>query len=606
MRLTSRSTLFANLLILAFCLLPVRVGGADSPGSVIDMIPYESLAYLYISDLDVVINSATESPEWQELLGMEQMAEGIANAGQMLSIVPMLVGITIDEFMSTFGHRMVACLMGMGDQGPIAGLIVDVSDNKEPVEYAVSQLATLPGSMVEEKEYRGTPYTRIGNNTLRVKYGFLDNFLLAGTGGGFEKLVDFYKDGGKSIRDTENFQYMEQRVSLSSNVCLYADLERATPILKQLIGASAEGDEMTAMMADIAFSSAKAFAFSLGLSGHVNEMYLYLKQTEAHPITDLVLAPRSPMYSADLIPLDDGAMVGIHIGDPLELLDKGLKLAKFFGVAVQEIEAQIQQIEDTVGLNLRDDLLSALTGEIAVITMLPKGEIDLTLNPLQIAMQAGKVRPVVFVGVKDENKLKATFNKLSQMVNLETSSLKVESYKGSDIHTEAVPLDALVPGIALMPAYSFRDNLLIMSNSAGWVRDAIDLLESPGDPNIQEKLSQSRALVYLDIAGIADFLMAQSFIEEIKPPEEIRDKLSSLGSVAASFSLGPDGAGISLISTSDDDWTTKIIRGVVIGLYIDAVSKERKAAEREAVLGQEIWEEEREMMAPKSAEEGME
>ena len=40
MRLTSRSILFANLLILAFYLLPVRVGGADDPGSVIDMIPY--------------------------------------------------------------------------------------------------------------------------------------------------------------------------------------------------------------------------------------------------------------------------------------------------------------------------------------------------------------------------------------------------------------------------------------------------------------------------------------------------------------------------------------------------------------------------------------
>ena len=284
MRLTSRSILFINLLILAFCLLPVRVGGADDPGSIIDMVPYESLAYLYISDLDVVVHSVTESPEWQELLGMEQIAEGVANAGQMLSIVPMLVGITIDEFMSTFGHRMVACFMGMGDQGPIAGLIVDVGDNKEPVEYAVSQLATLPGSIVEEKEYRDTPYTQLGNSVLQAKYGFLDNFLMAGIGGGFEKLVDFYKDGGRSIRDTENFQYMEQKVSLSSNICLYADLERAAPILKQLTGAGTGGDEMTAMMSDLAFSSAKAFALSLGLSGHVNEIQLYLKQTEAHQI----------------------------------------------------------------------------------------------------------------------------------------------------------------------------------------------------------------------------------------------------------------------------------------------------------------------------------
>ncbi len=608
MRLASRSILFANLLILAFCFLPVRVGGADDPGSVIDMIPYESLAYLYISDLDVVVQSAKGSPEWQEILGMEQITEDLEKAGQILSLLPMLVGITVDEFLSTFGHRMAACLMGMDAQRPIAGLIVDVGDYKEPVEYAVSQLATLPamagGSMIEEKEYRGTAYTGLGNNTLQVKYGFLDNFLLAGIGGGFEKLVDFHKDGGKSIRDTENFQYMEQKVSLSSNLCLYADLERAAPILKQLTEAGAEDDAMAAMMADIAFSSTKAFALSLGLSGHVNEVYLYLEQTEDHPITDLVLAPRSPMYSADLVPLDDGAMVGMHIGDPMELLDRGLKLAEFFGVEKREIEAQIQQIEDAVGLNLRDDLLSALTGEIAVIAMLPKGDIDLAVNPLQMAMQAGKVRPVILLGVKDKEKLKATFDKLSQIVNLETSPLKEESYRGATIHTNAVPLDALVPGIALIPAYTFRGNLLIMSNSAEWVRDTIDLLESPvsgrrlrgktknqSDPDIQEKLSQSRALVYLDMSGVADFVMSQSFIEEVKPPEGIRDKLISLGSIAASFSLGPDGAGISLISTSDDDWITKIMRGTVLGLHISAVSKERKAAEREAVMGSEAWEE---------------
>ncbi|MFC1716369.1 hypothetical protein ACFL6S_22040 [Candidatus Poribacteria bacterium] len=595
MRLTSRSILFANLLILAFCFLPVRLGSADDPGSVIDMIPYESLAYLYISDLDVVVQSAKDSPEWQEILGMEQIAEDLERAGQMLALLPMLVGITVDEFLSTFGHRMAACLMGMDAQMPIAGLIVDVGEYKEPVEYAVSQLATLPamagGSMIEEKEYRDTPYTGLGNNNFQVKYGFLDNFLLAGIGGGFEKLVDFHKDGGRSIRDTENFQYMEQKVSLSSNVCLYADLERAAPILKQLTGASAGGDEMTAMMADLAFSSTKAFALSLGLSGHVNEMRLYLKKTEDHPIADLILAPRSPMYSADLVPLDDGAMVGIHIGDPIELLDRGLKLAEFFGVAAQEVEAQIQQIEGAVGLNLRNDLLSALTGEIAVMAMLPKGDVDLAIDPLQMAMQAGKIRPVVFVGVKDKEKLKATFNKLSQMVNLETSPLKEESYKGATIHTNAMPLDSLVPGIALIPAYTFRDNLLIMSNSAEWVRDTIDLLESPGDPDIQEKLSQSRALVYLDMAGVADFVMSQSFIEEVKPPEGIRDKIISLGSIAASFSLGPDRAGVSLISTSDDDWTTKLMRGAALGLHISAVSKDRKAAEQEAVIGSEAWEE---------------
>ncbi|MFC1715577.1 hypothetical protein ACFL6S_18040 [Candidatus Poribacteria bacterium] len=615
MKWTVRSIFFPCLLVLTLYLSTICAEAADAPKSVMDMIPYESLAYVYVSDLDVVVHTALESPEWQEIKGMEMLAEDLDKAKQGLSFIPMLVGITIDELLSTFGHRMAACLIGMGGEGPVAGLIVNTGDYKEQVEYAVSQAATLPavagGAMLEEKEYRDTAYTLVGNDAIKVRYGFLDNFLIAGIGGGFEKLVDFYKDGGRSIKDTENFQYMEQQVSLSSNISVYADIERAAPILKGLMAgmmgeadAEAPGGMTPAMMADLALSSTKAFAFSLGLSGHVNEMYLYLKQTEAHPITDLVLAPRSPMYSADLIPLDDGAMVGAHIGDPTELLDRGLKLAEFLGTSTQDIEMQIQQMEDAVGLDLREDLLSALTGEIAVVTMLPKEQIDVALNPMQMAMQAGKIRPVILLGVKDRDRLTETFSKISQLVNLEASTLKEESYKGATVYTKALPLDVLIPGIALMPAYSFKDDLLIMSNSAEWVRDGIDLLESPGDSEIQKRLSRSRALIYLDMAGVADFAMAQSLFEEIKPPESIRDKLSSLGSIAASFSLGPDGAGISLISTSDDDWTTKIMRGIVIGMYANVASKEHKAAEQKAAMDREAWEKEHEVQ--KEPEEGAE
>jgi len=68
MRLTSRSILFANLLIITFCFLPVNGEGADNPGSVMDMIPDDSLAYVSLSNLEAVYQSVIELPEWQELL----------------------------------------------------------------------------------------------------------------------------------------------------------------------------------------------------------------------------------------------------------------------------------------------------------------------------------------------------------------------------------------------------------------------------------------------------------------------------------------------------------------------------------------------------------
>jgi hypothetical protein len=446
--------------------------------------------------------------------------------------------------------------------------------------------------MVEEKEYRDVPYTSVGNQAIKVKYGFLDNFLLAGIGGGFEKLVDFYKGGGESIKDSANYQFMKQKVSLSGEICVYADLERAAPMLEMIAAMQSGGEDeqnpMNDMMMDIALNSVKAFALSLSLSGHTQEIYLHLRPDEPNPITDLLLAPYVPMSSTGLVPVENGILWGVHIGDPVELLDRGLELAESFGQNTEEIEGAIQQIEGAVGLNLKDDLLSALTGEFAVAVMLPKGPVNLRANKLQMAMQLAKVRQVLLIGVKDGPKLKKTAKKLSELVDLKTLPLDEQSYKGSKIITQAVPLEILLPGVALIPAYSFRDNVLIMSNSAEWVKDAIDMLESPGAPELQEKLSESRVLVALDIGGMADFAIEQGLAEEINVSEDIQAKAKTLGSVAASFSLGPDGTGMKLISTSDDNWLTKILNGVLIGIYVNVAKQEQMEQEMQDAIELDI------------------
>jgi hypothetical protein len=590
MKLTIRSVLFCYFLVSMLCLLPVYAEDAGNPRSVMDMIPYESLAYVSLSNLGAVFHLVTESPEWQELLGIEEIQEDLEQAKQPISFVPMLLGITVEEFLNSFGHETALSLMGMMGVMPVAGLIADVRLHREQVEYAAEQAATIPaiagGAAVEEGEYRDVPYTVVGNKNFKVKYGFLDSFLVAGVGGGFEKLVDLYKDGGKSIKDSPNFQFMEQKVSLSSEICVYADLERAAPMLEMLanIGSGKEDEEgqLNAMIKQLALKSAKAFALSLSLSGQTHEVYLHLRPEESNPITDLVLAPHSPMSTAALVPFADGLLVGIHIGDPAGLLDSGLKTAEFLGKETKEIEDQTQQMESGLGLNLRDDLLSTLTGEFAVMAMLPKGQVDLKRNkPVQMAMQIAKVRQVAFIGVKDGERLQETAKKLCNLANLKTLSLGEQSYNGTKIYTKAVPLDMLVPGVAIMPSYAFRENLLIASNSAEWVQDAIDMVESSGATEVQEKLSASRVMVYLDAAGIADFAVEQGIAEDIGLSEAVQGKLGSLGSIAASLSLDTDGAGIKLISTSDDNWATKILRGILVSIYANIPSEQEEAEEEE-------------------------
>ena len=581
MKMTSSSTSFVYFLVFALCFLPVCLGDTENTKSVMDLVPDDALAYVSLSNLESVYQTVVNSSEWQELLSIEGIEEDLDQAKQVLSFGPMLVGISLEDLLNSFGHETVFTFMGMMGPMPVAGLIVNAGTHMEQLEYAVEQLAILPTLtgqfMLEDKEYRGLPCTVIGNRDLKVKYGYLDGLLFAGLNGGFEKLIDFYKDGGRSIKETPNLKFMEQKVSLSSNICIYADAERAAPLVEMLANASQEDgaeDKQDEAVTEFAIESVKAIVLGLNLSGHTQEMYLHLRPGQQNPITDLVLAPFSPMSTVNVVPFDDGAMAGIHIGDPAKLLDRVLELMKFFHQETEEIERLVQQLENRLQIDLRDDLLSSLTGEIAVMAMLPKEAVDLKADRFQMAMQIAQTRAAVFVGVKDGSKLAETIGSLLELVDVEPVALEEQTYKGEEVFTKLIPLDPLVPGLALMPSYTFRDGLLVMSNKKEWVQDTIDLFELASATEIRGKLAESRVLMYLDIANIASFVVKQDLIGDIDVPEPAQDRLADLGSVAASLSFGPDGAGVKLVSMSEDEWIMKILRGVLVGVYSNIASEQ--------------------------------
>ena len=537
----------------------------------------------------------TNSPEWEELNRVEEVKDNLEQATQMLPIIPMLFGVTTEELLNAFGYQMAFSFMGIEGEKFVGCFIADVRTYKEQAEYALEQLAvilSLTGGMTmpEEDVYRDVPYSVIAiDENLKVQHGFLDNFLIAGINGGFEKVIDLYKDGGKSIKDNDRFKFIGQKVSPSSEIYLYADLEAGMPILQALNQANSENkadnsedDKFGVMVEELAFNSLKAFGLSLSLSGYSHELYLHAKSEEQNPILDLLLESHPKMSVVKFMSqLSEGALVGIQIGNPAELLDKILNVVDLFG-AKENLETQIQQIESAVGLNLKNDFLSALTGEIGVLALLPQEPVNLKENMLQL----GKLRPIIVVGVKDRKKLEATANKVLKLVNIEPMSVKEYSYRDSTIYTRMLPLDLIVPGVAFMPSYSFRDDLLMLSNSAQWVQDAADILaesdEQPNsiDPGLWDELASSWILIHLNAGDVAHFIAEQRLIDDSQLPENAQDKLKSLGSIAVSYSADSEGIGVNIISTSEDNWATKILRGVIVAVYANMASNGEEANEQ--------------------------
>ncbi|HIE25675.1 TPA: hypothetical protein EYP66_00130, partial [Candidatus Poribacteria bacterium] len=415
---------------------------AEESRTLMDIIPYDTIAYLSISNLDAVSQTVVNSPEWKELYSMDEVKEGLAQPEQLMT---MLLGLTPEELVKILGHKLVFSFLGIENNLPVACLAIDAGENKGQAQYAIEQLISftaLSGQMTpREDSYREVPYTGISLGEIEIAYGFLDNFVLAGSNGGFEKMVDLYKDGGKNIEDNPNFQFIGKKVNLSSEICLFANVERVIPILPELqklmdkkaelSEKSEEDEEFQKFLENTVLPSIKGFGISLSLSGIAHKVYLHIEPNTAdNPLFNLLLTAHPTMSSIKFLPVD-GALVGVQIGDAVTLFDSLLNVAEFFGQNREDIEKKISEAEQTVGLNLRNDLLSALTGEIGVMALLPNGEVNLKKNKLDFA----KFRPILLLGINDRYKLEKTASKITQLAQLRTKKLDEEEYRDFKIYT---------------------------------------------------------------------------------------------------------------------------------------------------------------------------
>jgi len=545
-----------------------------------DIIPYDTIAYLSVSKLDSVAQNATHLPEWKELYSIEDIKEGLEQAENLLT---MLLGLTPEEFVNTFGNKSALCFLGIENEMPIFCFAVDASKNKDDARYALEQLisfAALNGKMVmEENMYREVPYTTIKVEDLKVDYGFLGNFILAGINGGFEKMVELYKDGGNSIEDNPNFQFIGKKTNMSHEAYLFVNIEQIVPIWHQLQKImnkdkpqSEEDKEFNEFLENFIFPSVKGVGISLSLSGIAHEAYVYVKPNDENPLFKLLLSPHPTMTSIKFLPVD-GMLAAIQLGEPGKMFDSLLDVAKFFGKDMGEFEKQIHEMEKGFGINLREDLLSSLTGEIAVMGLLPMGEVNLKKNKLDFA----KFRPIILLGVKDKKRLEKTVSKVMEIVQFETQKMGEEDHRDTKIYTKAVPLNMLVPGAAFMPAYAYKNDLLIISNSAMWVKDAIDMLDElrqnslPAE--VKNQLTSSWILAFMDAGEILDFLNQQKLIEEMDLPEKATEKLRDFGTVTLNYSAENDGIGIGIFS--EKPWIEEIVRVVLLGIYSEQAKKEK-------------------------------
>ena len=582
MKNQSSSSYSASKLTLIFvCCTLVVVQSAQAVKSGLDVVPSDAIACVRVSDIPKIFDTVLESPEWQELKENEQVQESLAQFQHALPITQLLAGVEARELIEIFFSEVTFAFMGLVDEKPELAFIFNVQKSPETAEDGLNQFLILMSggrnykAIPEAQTYGGVSYhgfTYEDGNA--VKYGFLDNLMVLGINGGFEKVVDTDNGLNPTIAENTKFQKMTQKVQLAGNAYAYADLERGIPIMQALEKAdqteedeldnqkdekSSEDKEMELAL----MRSLKTAAVKIDLTGTSHEAYVHIEPEG--PVTffsDILLASHPPLSSIKLMRAADGVFVGLQLGDLPKLLEKVTALMSGSG---QNPKEQLKQLKQAIGIDLKEDVLKALTGELGIALMTPKEKLNISKNKLDIAKA---VKPILFIGIKDKRKFGELRQKLANLINVEP--VDEYQYKGATIHRSIVSMESLAPGIALIPRYTYIDDLLVASNSPKYIEEIIDKLNNKGELTEAEKtLARSWLLVRAEIGNIGQFAVEQNLLGDEIQNVNLGDKsaaelMSQLGPLEVSYAPEPEGIKLSIISGADETWLTKALRAATI------------------------------------------
>jgi hypothetical protein len=309
--------------------------------------------------------------------------------------------------------------------------------------------------------------------------------------------------------------------------------------------------------------SLKAAAVKIDLTGTSHEVYVQIKPEEQVKIfSDILLASHPPLSSIKLMRAVDGVFVGLHLGDLSQLLEQATALISASGQNPQE---QLKQLKQATGIDLKEDVLKALTGELGIALMTPKEKLNIQKNKLDIARA---VKPILFIGIKDKRKFGELRKKLANLINVEP--VDEYKYKDATIHRSIVSMESLAPGIALTPRYTYIDDLLIASNSPRYIEEIIDKLNNREELTEAEKtLARSWLLVRAEIGNIGQFAVEQNLLGNEIQNVNLGDKseaelIRQLGSIEVSYAPESEGVKLSIISGSDETWVMKALRAMTL------------------------------------------
>lgn len=462
-------------------LLLVTVSFVDA-AEVEDFMPKESVLYVKLQDLDEVYGEIEISENWEKALALLTDVPSGQEMQQGLSMFQGMLGTNLLGIIETVGYR-TALAIWLDEAGePQIGVVIHSGGNLNRLQQFTKIVEGLLG-MASENTLRleAGVYQRVHYNALErfdsiTKYGFVDDFLVIGAGeGSFEKLMDTYRTDLPSVQQNKEFAGALEKIG-SGEIIVFANVPSVLPIIglddwerRNLATFQSMFGRLNLLETGPVLQVAAQFTPNLP----ENEIGLFLKGGQRLKTLNtlsgeddlfVAVAPKVVESMWKYVPTDDAAE----------------------GIAF---------LEGLLNLNLEEDIMTGMTGELALSVP------DLTrfdpeaLSGFRIEfdgtieLDAGDVETNGGIIFNPSNRMK--WNQLgNSLSNLQNASVSQTDYKGT-----------AVSGFASNIYYSEIDGLFLLGFSEDQVCALIDGVKQKKEPSYLKHLPKTpTAFAQLNLA----------------------------------------------------------------------------------------------------------
>ena len=432
-----------------------------------DFMPKESIFFLQLQDIDEVYGEIEVSENWEKALAL--LPAAVADWQEVQQGLVMVQGGLSTDLMSvieTVAYRtaLAVWLDKTGTQQ--IGLVIHSGGNLSELQRLTKIVEGLVGMSgggtlrLDAGVYQRVHYNAMELEQNIAKYGFVDEFLVLGVGeGAFETLMDTFRKDAPSIR--ENPEFAKASKKLGSGVAsVFADIPSILPMIGDLDEVNRQRfaifqsffARLNLLETEPFFQAAVQFNPDLP----ENEIGLFLKEGVA------LKTPKALSAQDDLF-----------IAIAPNILESVWELVRteMEKNATGETYAAISFLEGLLNLNLEEDVMTGLTGELALLVpdltnFDPQAVDNLNLEfdgTFQLDADGVETEGAIIFIPSNQMKWNQIGNSLS---NLQNASMSQIDYNGTT-----------VSGFASSIYYSKLSDLFLMGFSEEQVFALVDVIQ---------------------------------------------------------------------------------------------------------------------------------